>query len=98
MPIRATGIATDGISVARQSLRNTHVISTTSARAMTMVEAISFIETSMNVVGSYAVSTVTPAGKSFFHFSSSALTRFTVPMAFASGLRFTCIATHGRPL
>ena len=73
-------------------------MSTTSARASTIVVTISFIDTSMNSVGSYALVTLTPAGKRSFHCSSSAFTRFTVLIAFASGVRFTIRATQGRPL
>ena len=63
-----------------------------------MVVTISFIDTSMNSVGSYALTTFTPFGKSVFQCSSSAFTRPTVPMAFASGVRFTSRATQGWPL
>ena len=50
--IRATGMAMDGISVARQSCRNSQVMSTTRASARIRVVTISSSVTSMNSVGS----------------------------------------------
>ena len=97
VPSREIGIAIDGTSVARQSCRNAQVMRTTSASAMMIVMMISFMEMLMNSVGSKAVMYVTPSGRSFFQFSSSAFTCLTVLRALESGLRKTARGTTSFP-
>ena len=74
VPTSETGIASAGISVARQLPRNSHVIPTTSRNVSTIVHAISRIEAATNVVESYATSHVIPSGISA---ASSPMRRFT---------------------
>ena len=52
VPTSDTGMATAGMSVARQSWMNSHVTRTTRIRATTRVETISRMEATMNLVGS----------------------------------------------
>ena len=52
VPIRETGMASAGMSVARQSCRNRYVMPTTRIRAMTSVSTISAMVAEMYCVGS----------------------------------------------
>ena len=52
VPIRETGMASAGMSVARQSCRNRYVMPTTRIRAMTSVSTISAMVAEMHCVGS----------------------------------------------
>ena len=58
---------------------------TTSRSAATSVFAVSFMNTFVNAVVSSARMHFTPGGRRPTHFSTSALTDFTVSIALASG-------------
>src|SRR6266545_6042885 len=63
VPTSDTGMVSVGISVARQSWRNTYTVSTTSAMAITSVWTTSSIDTRTNSVVLYGRVWVTPLGK-----------------------------------
>ena len=82
VPMSATGIVIDGITVVRKSCRNTYTVKITSMIAMISVSITSLIEASTYSVESYTIGPSRPSGKSR---SSSAIAS-RMPAATATAL------------
>ena len=89
MPIRETGTAANGISVARQFWRNRNTTTNTSAIASTSVFTTSRIETFTKRVVSYTFAYVRPSGKRFARSAMTALHCSATSSALAPGWRNT---------
>ena len=79
MPISATGIDTAGISVARQSRRNSQMIATTIATESSSVRSTSWMAPSMKTASSPVTKMRTPSGSSPASSATTARTPSEMP-------------------
>ena len=97
-PTIETGIASSGISVARQSRRKTKIITITRIDASHSVRFTSLTERSTNTLLSEEISTRTPSGRSPWMKGICAFTPFATSSRLERDCRSTDRLTVGRPL
>ena len=84
VPMMDTGTASIGMTVARKLFKNIYITMRTKIIASIKVFTTSWIETSINSVGLYAIVCVNPSGKFLLSSSSFAFTACAVARALAS--------------
>ena len=84
VPMMDTGTASIGMTVARKLFKNIYITMITRIMASMKVFITSWIETSINSVGLYAIVCLKPAGKFLLSSSSFAFTACAVARALAS--------------
>src|SRR5262249_8722372 len=84
-PMMVTGTVVAGISIARQSCRNTRMTTSTRTAASYSVLYTSWIDCSTNLVVSKGMSEISPCGNSRLSTASLSRTSFATLSAFAPG-------------